>query len=125
MSRLRYSRDGAKAEAIRRAEAFVAERPDRDELRLRGAFANPLVPPSKASKHPVAWLVLFAPLPPEGGVIDGGELFVVANLEASWWTYTGGCEDVPNSFFALNVRRWPAAPSLCVIPLAILPARLG
>ncbi len=82
VARLRYSRDEARSEAIRRAEAFVAERDDRDEWRLRMAFPNTLVPPSQASKHPVAWLVLFAPIPAEGEVIDGGELFVAFDLES-------------------------------------------
>ena len=82
MARLRYSREEAQAESVRRAEAIVADRPDRDQWRLRGAFPNPPVPPSKASKHPVAWMVLFAPVPPEGGVIDGGELFVAVDLES-------------------------------------------
>ena len=81
MSRLRYSRAEAEAEAIRRAGALVAGRPDCDQWRLRGASPNPLVPPSQASKHPVGWLVLFAPVPPEGELIDGGELFVAVDLE--------------------------------------------
>ncbi len=90
MARLRYSREQAQAEAIRRAEAFVTDRPDRDELRLSGAIPNTLVPPSQASKHPVAWFVLFAPVPPDGGVIDGGELCVAVDLESGsvelhWW----------------------------------------
>ena len=81
MDRLRYSLAEAQAEATRRAEAFVADRPDRDEFRLRGAYADSLVPPSAASKHPVAWIVVFAPVPPEGGVIDGGELLVAVDLK--------------------------------------------
>ncbi|MDB5310755.1 MAG: hypothetical protein JWO38_4957 [Gemmataceae bacterium] len=81
MARLRYSRTEAQAEAQRRAEAFVADRPDRDQWRLRGTSPNTLVPPSRASKHPVAWVAVFAPVPPDGGVIDGGELFVAVDLE--------------------------------------------
>jgi len=82
VARLRYSWEVALAEAIRRAEGFVADRPDRDSWRFRKAFPNTLVPPSPASKHPVSWLVLFAPVPPDGGVIDGGELFVAVDLES-------------------------------------------
>jgi Tfp pilus assembly protein FimT len=82
VSRIRYSHEQAQAEAIRRAEAFVADRPDRDEWRLRGSHPDTSVPPSHASKHAVAWIVLFAPVPPEGGVIDGGELFVAVDLES-------------------------------------------
>ncbi len=64
-----------------RAEAFIAGRPDRDEYRLRGAHPDALAPSSRASKHPVAWVVVYAPMPPEGGAIDGGELFVAVDLE--------------------------------------------
>jgi hypothetical protein len=82
MARLRYSWLEAQAEATRRAESFMAVRPDRDRFRLRGAGPDTLVPPSQASKHPVAWVVMYAPVPPEGGVIDGGELFVTVDLES-------------------------------------------
>ncbi len=81
VGRLRYSLTEAQAEATRRAEAFVAGRSDGDQFRLRGAHPNALLPPSQASKHPVAWVVVFAPVPPDGGVIDGGELFVDVDLE--------------------------------------------
>jgi hypothetical protein len=40
------------------------------------------VPRSRNSKHPVAWLVVFAFDPPEGSVMDGGELFVAVNLDS-------------------------------------------
>ena len=82
VARLRYSRVEAQAEATRRAEAFVADRSDCDQFRLRGAFPDSLLPPSRASKHPVAWVVMFSPSPPEGGGIDGGELFVTVDLES-------------------------------------------
>jgi hypothetical protein len=81
VGRLRYSLAEAQAEATRRAEVFVADRADRDQWLLRGAAPNTLVPPSQASKHPVAWVVIYAPVPPEGGAIDGGELFVAVDLE--------------------------------------------
>lgn len=82
MGRLRYSRAEAEAEATRRAERFVADRPDREVLRHCGTYPDWVVPPSPASKHPVAWVAVFAPIPPDGGVIDGGELFVVVDLES-------------------------------------------
>ncbi len=81
MGRLRYTLEEARAEATRRAEAFVSDRADRDQWLLRGAAPNTLVPPSRASKHPVAWVVIYAPVPPEGEAIDGGELFVAVDLE--------------------------------------------
>jgi len=71
----------ARDEATRRGVAFVAARPDRDNWLLRGAGSNTTVLPSRASKHPFAWVVVFAPVPPEGGLIDGGELFVAVDLE--------------------------------------------
>lgn len=82
MARLRYSLAAAQAEATRRAAAFVAGRPDRDELRHRGTYPDSLVSPSRVSKHPVAWVAVFAPIPAEGCVIDGGELFVTVDLES-------------------------------------------
>lgn len=82
MARLRYSLAEAQAEATRRAEAFVAERPDREQLRHRGTFPDTIVPPSHSSKHPVAWVVVFVPIPPAGDIIDGAELFVDVDLES-------------------------------------------
>ena len=82
MARLRYSRAEAEAEATRRAEAFVADRPDRDQWRHRGTVPQTGVPSGRASKHPVAWVAAFAPVPPDGSVIDGGELFVAVDLES-------------------------------------------
>lgn len=69
------------AEATRRAVEFVEDRPDRDQLYHRGTYPDSLTPLSQASKHPVAWVAVFAPIQPENGVIDGGELNVVVNLE--------------------------------------------
>jgi hypothetical protein len=83
MGRLRYSREEAEAEAIRRAAEFVAKRSDARSWQNPRAMPNPLVPRSKASKHPVTWLVLFPPVLPDGGAIDGGELFVDVDLEAN------------------------------------------
>ena len=82
MARLRYSLAEAQAEATRRAEAFVAKRADRDQWRHRGTTPDSLVPPSHTSKHPVAWVAVFAPVLPRGGAIDGGELFVAVDLES-------------------------------------------
>ncbi len=82
MARLRYSRAEAQAEATRRAEAFVAERTDRDQWQRRSTFPDSTATPSRASKHPVAWIAVFAWVPPDGGVVDGGELFVAVDLES-------------------------------------------
>lgn len=82
MARIRYSLAEASAEAARLATEFVAGRSDAAEWKIRFISPNTLVPPSQASKHPVAWVVTFAPLPPEGSVIDGGELFVCVDLES-------------------------------------------
>lgn len=82
MGRLRFSRAEAQDEGTKRAVAFVADRPDWDQLRHRGTFPDRLVPSSRASKHPVAWVVVFAWVPPDGGVIDGGEIFVAVDLES-------------------------------------------
>lgn len=103
MARQRYSREQAQIEAIRRAEAFAVDWPDRGRSQLRGAFPNTGVPPSQASKHPVAWLVVFAPVPPEGGVIDGGELFVAVDLESGSVGLTRGFRGTLN----LNAREAP------------------
>ncbi len=82
MVRLRYSRAAAEAEATRRAEAFVAGRPDWNWYRHRGTVPDTPAPPSPASKHPVAWVAVFVLIPPDGGLIDGGELFVAVDLES-------------------------------------------
>ena len=82
MARLRYSWAEAQAEATRQAEAFVAGRLDPDHWRHRGTHPDALVSPSRSSKHPVAWVAVFAPVPPDGAAIDGGELFVAVDLES-------------------------------------------
>lgn len=90
MARVRYSLAEARAEATRRSAAFVAARPDRDEWRHFSTRPDPMAAPGRASKHPVAWIAWFAPVPPEGGVIDGGELRVAVDLEfgtVALWTY--------------------------------------
>ena len=38
-------------------------------------------PVRPASKHPLVWLAMYAPVPPDGVTIDGGELFVIVDLE--------------------------------------------
>lgn len=82
MARLRYSLAEAEAEATRRAKVLIADRTDRDQLRHRGTFPDTLVPSSRASKHPVAWIAVFAWVPPDGTITDGGELFVAVDLES-------------------------------------------
>jgi len=81
VARLRYSRAEAEAEATRRAKEFIANRPDYIQMRYGGTVPNSRVKPSRTSKHPFAWIVIFDPIPPDGCVIDGGELLVAVNLE--------------------------------------------
>jgi hypothetical protein len=78
---VRYSRAEAEAEATRRAAAFVAQRPDRDCWRHIHTAPDSIGLPRRSSKHPVVWVATYAPVPPEGGTIDGGELFVAVDLE--------------------------------------------
>jgi hypothetical protein len=82
VARQRYSRAEAQAEATRRAAEFVSGRPDRDEWRHSGTIPDSLSPPSQACKHPMGWVAVYAPIPPDGGVMDGGELFVAVDLES-------------------------------------------
>ncbi|VTU02344.1 unnamed protein product [Gemmataceae bacterium] len=95
MARLRYSRAEAEAEATRRAEAFVAVRPDRERFRFRGAFPDTAVSPRRASKHPVVWVAMFQLIPENGDVIDGGELLVSVDLETGRVGYHGHPEHGP------------------------------
>jgi len=83
MSRVRYSRAEALKEATDRAAAFVARRADEWDWRYRYISTSPahVEPPRRSSKHPVVWAVMFAPIPPPGSVIDGGELLVIVDLE--------------------------------------------
>lgn len=81
MGRVRYSLAEAKAEATRRAAEFVASRPDANEWRHISTGPDNFGPPRSSSKHPVAWIAMYAPIPPDGSVIDGGELFVIVDLE--------------------------------------------
>jgi hypothetical protein len=80
--RLRLSWVEAQAEATRRAEEFVAGRPELCGLRHHGTRPDTLAVPSHASKHPVAWVAVFTPVLPAGGVMDGGEVFVAVDLES-------------------------------------------
>jgi hypothetical protein len=82
VARVRYSLAEAEAEATRRAKVLVANRTDRDQLRHCGTFPDTLVPPSRASKHPVAWVAVFAWVPLNGEITDGGELSVAVDLES-------------------------------------------
>ena len=80
MTLLRFTRAEAEAEAIRLAEAFVVGLPGCASLQCVGALPDWTMPGSHASKHPVAWLVVF--LSP-GATMNGGELFVAVNLETN------------------------------------------
>jgi hypothetical protein len=80
MARVRFSEEEAQAEATRRAAASVAERADRDRWRYVSTSPN-RIGPSRSSKHPLMWMAMYAQVGPDGEEIDGGELFVVVNLE--------------------------------------------
>lgn len=72
---------GAKAEATRRADEFVASLPDHNEWRHISTNPDTFDPPRSSSKHPMTWVATYVPIPPCGSVIDGGELFVIVDLE--------------------------------------------
>lgn len=81
MARVRFSRAEAQAEASRRAAEFIAARTDRDCWRHLSTSPKMNGPVRPASKHPLVWLAMYAPVPPDGVTIDGGELFVIVDLE--------------------------------------------
>jgi hypothetical protein len=83
MARIRFTRQQAHAEASRRAEQFVAGLSNCANLRLRGCIPDSRVPQSRSSKHPLAWVAVFAMGSIEDCVIDGGELFITVDLESS------------------------------------------
>jgi hypothetical protein len=80
MARVRYSRTKAQAEATLRAAAFIAGRTDRDHWRHVITTAD-TVRPRHSSKHPVVWVAMYSPVPSDGSATDGGELFVIVDLE--------------------------------------------
>lgn len=82
MARLRYSLAQAEAEATKRAKAFIAAHPDQVPLQHRWTVPSRKEQQSAASKHPVAWIAVFQIIPPDGVVVDGGEVFVAVNLES-------------------------------------------
>ena len=71
MGRLRFTREEAQLEAARRASEFVSGLPSCTGLRLRGTHPDTTAPQSRASKHPVAWIVVFSLDLPDGTVMDG------------------------------------------------------
>jgi hypothetical protein len=83
MTRLRFTRADAEAEATRLALEFVAGLPGCGSDRCVGAFPDTSAPRSRASKHPVAWLVVFKAPQLAGVVMDGGEMFVSVNLQTN------------------------------------------
>lgn len=70
----------AAAEARRRAESFVTSRKWSDAYYHCGTHPDDPVASPDGSGHPPTWRVVFAPVPPPGSVIDGGELVVAVNL---------------------------------------------
>ena len=82
MARVQHSKAEAQAEATRRATAFIAERDDRDYWRHISTTPDTVGPQRRTAKSPVVWVAMYAPILPSAGVIDGGELFVVVDLES-------------------------------------------
>jgi hypothetical protein len=78
MTRLRCTREEAKAEAIRLATEFIAKRDDGEQYRYFGARPDGSLPKTDSGKIPAVWLVVFAWQLPDA-VVDGGELFVRVN----------------------------------------------
>mgnify|MGYP006969361497 CR=1 FL=1 len=83
MTRRRFTRAEAEAEATRFASEFVAGRRGCSSDHCVGAFPDATAPRGRASKHPLAWVVVFKAPQPPGVVMDGGELFVAVNLETN------------------------------------------
>ena len=81
MSRLRFTREEAKAEATRLATEFVARLPGTEASRCLGARPDGRLPKSRSSKHPVNWIVTFT-FWPSDVVVDGGELDISVDLES-------------------------------------------
>jgi hypothetical protein len=81
MSRLRFSRAEAEAEATRLASEYVAGLAGTSTVRCIRAYPDATALRSHNSKHPVAWLVVFKASQPPGVVVDGGELFVAVDLD--------------------------------------------
>lgn len=83
MTRLRFTRTEAETQAKRLASDFVSGLPWASSYRCVHAHPDTTVPKSGASKHPVAWVVMFKSPDPPGVVVDGGELFVTVNVETN------------------------------------------
>lgn len=81
MARLKFSRPEAEAEATRLAQKIIAARSDCFTWRHLGTHPDTNALPSRGSKHPIHWIVTFAPIPRGGEIIDGGELIMTVNLE--------------------------------------------
>jgi hypothetical protein len=78
MAHLPFTLDEAKAEAIRLATEFKQTIPRSEQHRL--SHAIPADSAATSGKIPTDWLVVFTWQPPDA-VVDGGELFVRANIE--------------------------------------------
>ena len=79
MPRLRFTLDGAKAEAARLATELVAAIPGGNFWRCTGVGPDWKSPAGRSSKHPVRWVVTFVAYPLEAPM-DGGEMFVSVDL---------------------------------------------
>jgi hypothetical protein len=76
-----FTREAAQVEAARRALEFVSGLPSCTALRLRSMHPDTTVPQSGASKHPVAWIVVFSLDLPDGAAMDG-QVVVAVNLDS-------------------------------------------
>jgi hypothetical protein len=74
--RLRYSLTESQEEATRLAEAFFANRPDRDLLRHQGTFPDATAP-RLSTGDPVIWIAAFAPALPSKNTLDERVLLAI------------------------------------------------
>ena len=82
MGRIRYNLEQAQHKAVLRASEFVSGLPGYAGFQVRRTYPDTTVPRSRASKHPLAWIVVFAFDPLDGSSMDGGELIVAVNLDS-------------------------------------------
>ncbi|WP_254512971.1 hypothetical protein [Anatilimnocola floriformis] len=67
----------AAAIARQRAETLIAGIPGGDMFYHRCTYPSPA---AVDTPYPVRWQVVFAPVPPQGSVIDGGYMALIVNL---------------------------------------------
>ena len=87
MARLRFTKAGRRRRRGGRPSSFPRGRPCRCSAPRR--LPDAAVPQSQNSKHPVAWVTVFAFDPPDGALMDGGKFFVSVDLESGAVTVRG------------------------------------